>query len=59
MGSGGENRAFSLATSLWHQLGQVAEEENNGLMLSFTREELDRVPASMKVDMALALTGCR
>ncbi|KAK1617943.1 hypothetical protein QYE76_023460 [Lolium multiflorum] len=48
----GETRALSLAPSLWLQAGRVSEEENEGLMLSFTGEELDSVLAGMKVDTA-------
>jgi hypothetical protein len=52
MGAEGEARVFSLATTLWDQLGRVSEEENDGLMMSFTGEELDKVLASMRVETA-------
>jgi mannosylglycoprotein endo-beta-mannosidase len=52
MGAEGETRVFSLANTLWDQQGQVSEEENEGLMLSFTGEELDKVLASMRVETA-------
>jgi hypothetical protein len=52
MGAEGEARIFSVATTLWDQLGRVLEEENDELMLSFAGEELDKVLASMKDDTA-------
>jgi hypothetical protein len=52
MGAEGEARVFSVATTLWDQLGRVLEEENDELMLSFAGEELDKVLASMKDDTA-------
>ncbi|XP_071677232.1 uncharacterized protein [Lolium perenne] len=52
IGAVGETRVFSLANTLWDQPGRVSEEENDGLMLSFTGEELDKVLASMRVETA-------
>jgi hypothetical protein len=52
MGSVGEDRVFSLAQDLWPDDRRVSEEENLGLELTFTPEELDEVLAGMKPDSA-------
>ena len=52
LGVGGEPGLFSLTDSLWDAQRCVSEEENQGLMLTFTADEMDAVLASMKVDTA-------
>ncbi|KAK1686874.1 hypothetical protein QYE76_047722 [Lolium multiflorum] len=48
----GEERAFSLAQDLWPSDKRISDEENRGLELTFTPDELDEVLAGMKPDSA-------
>jgi hypothetical protein len=57
MGTAGGERAFFLADNLCSTHCRISGEENEALELSFTREELDEVLASMKVDSARGLDG--
>ena len=57
LGEEGDIGLFSLAPDFWHTPGRVAEEENDGLMLTFTGSEMDVVLSSMKVDTAVGPDG--
>jgi hypothetical protein len=52
MGSVGETRVFSLSAGLCEEHQRISDEENGLLELTFTPDELDEVPHSMKVDSA-------
>jgi hypothetical protein len=52
MGAVGEERAFFLAPDLWPEEKRVSDEENLGLELTFTAEDLEEVLLSMKLDSA-------
>jgi mannosylglycoprotein endo-beta-mannosidase len=52
MGAEGEERVFSLAPDLWGESARISAEENTGLEITFTPEELDEVLESMKPDSA-------
>jgi hypothetical protein len=52
MGAEGEERVFSLAPDLWDESARISAEENTGLEITFTPEELDEVLESMKPDSA-------
>jgi hypothetical protein len=56
MGTVGEERAFSLVHDLWPE-EKISEDENMALELTFTREELDKVLAGMKLDSAPGRDG--
>jgi hypothetical protein len=57
MGTAGGERAFFLSDNLCLTHCRISGEENEALELSFTREELDEVLASMKVDSARGPDG--
>jgi mannosylglycoprotein endo-beta-mannosidase len=48
MGAKGEERVFALGTDLWGEDQKISDEENWGVEVAFTAEELDEVLASMK-----------
>jgi hypothetical protein len=50
MGAKGEERVFALGTDLWGEDQKISDEENWGVEVAFTAEELDEVLASMKPD---------
>jgi hypothetical protein len=52
MGAKGEERVFALGSDLWGEDQKISEEENWGVEVAFTAEELDEVLASMKPDSA-------
>jgi hypothetical protein len=52
MGSPGEQGMFALRPVTWDVVGWVLEEDDDALMLSFTKQEMDMVLASMRVDTA-------
>jgi hypothetical protein len=57
MGVPGEQGLFTLSPTTWAALERVSDEDNDGLMLSFTEQEMDLVLASMRVDTAPVLDG--
>jgi hypothetical protein len=57
MGSVGEERAFFLAPDLWPEERRVTDEENLGLELTFTLEDLEEILLSMKPDSTPAPDG--
>jgi hypothetical protein len=50
MGTKGEERVFTLGPDLLGEDQRISAEENWGLEITFTAEELDEVLSSMKVD---------
>jgi hypothetical protein len=52
MGAKGEERVFALGPDLWDADQKISDEENWGVEVAFTAEDLDEVLASMKPDSA-------